>query len=43
MERKKLLTYSWLADSVGGIVIRVVTLEVEEEEEEEKEDMNCSC
>jgi len=43
MERKKLLTCSWLADGVGGIVIRVIALEVEDEEEEEKENMNCSC
>jgi len=37
MERKKLLTCSWLTgDGVGGVVIRVVVLEVDEEE-----DMNC--
>jgi len=38
MERKKLLTCSWLTEGVGGVVIKVVALEVEEEEEE---DMNC--
>ena len=41
MERKKLLTCSWLVDGVGDVVIRVVVLENEEEE-----DMNllcCSC
>jgi len=37
MERKKLLTCSWLTDGVGGVVIRVIVLEVEDEEEE---DMN---
>jgi len=37
MERKKLLTFSWLVDSVGGVVTRVVMLEVEEEEK----DINC--
>ena len=37
MERKKLLTCSWLTgDGVGGVVTRVVMLEVDEEE-----DMNC--
>ena len=37
MERKKLLTCSWLTgDGVGGVVTRVVVLEVDEEE-----DMNC--
>jgi len=44
MERKKLLTCSWLVDGVGGMVMGVVVLEVEDEEEEE--DMNllcCSC
>ena len=38
MERKKLLTCSWLTgEGVGDIVIRVVVLEVDEE----GEDMNC--
>jgi len=38
MERKKLLTCSWLTgEGVDGVVIRVVALEVDEEEE----DMNC--
>jgi len=38
IERKKLLTCSWLTgEGVGGVVTRVVVLEVEEEEE----DMNC--
>jgi len=38
MERKKLLTCSWLTgEGVGGVVMRVVVLEVDEEEE----DMNC--
>jgi len=38
MERKKLLTCSWLTgEGVGGVVIRVVALEVGKEEE----DMNC--
>jgi len=37
MERKKLLTCSWLVDGIGGVVIRVVMLEVEEEEK----DINC--
>jgi len=38
MERKKLLTYSWLTgEGVGGVVIEVVVLEADEEEE----DMNC--
>jgi len=38
MERKKLLTCSWLTgDGVGGVVMRVVVLEVDEEEE----DINC--
>ena len=37
MERKKLLTCSWLTgDGVGGVVTRVVVLEMDEEE-----DMNC--
>jgi len=37
MERKKLLTCSWLTgEGVGGVVMRVVVLEVDEEE-----DMNC--
>ena len=39
MERKKLLTCSWLTGEgvgVGGVVTRVVVLEVDEEE-----DMNC--
>ena len=36
MERKKLLTCSWLTgDGVGGVVMRVVVLD------EEEEDMNC--
>jgi len=35
MERKKLLTCSWLTgEGVGGVVIRVIVLEVEEEEED---------
>jgi len=33
MERKKLFTCSWLTDGVGGVVMRVVVLEVEEEED----------
>ena len=38
MERKKLLTCSWLTgEGVGGVVIRVVALKVDEEEE----NMNC--
>jgi len=38
IERKKLLTCSWLtSEGVGGMVIGVVVLEVDEE----KEDMNC--
>ena len=38
MERKKLLTCSWLTgEGVGGMVMRVVVLEVDEEEE----DINC--
>ena len=38
MERKKLLTCSWLTgEGVGGMVMRVVVLEVNEEEE----DINC--
>jgi len=38
MERKKLLTCLWLTgNSVGGMITRVVVLEVEKEE---KEDMN---
>jgi len=44
MERKKLSTCSWLVDGVGGVVIRVVMLEVDKEKEEK--DMNllyCSC
>jgi len=36
IERKKLLTCSWLAsENVGGVVTMVVVLEVEEEEEED--------
>ena len=35
MERKKLLTCSWLTgEGVGGVVIRVVVLEVDEKEED---------
>jgi len=35
MERKKLLTCSWLTgEGVGGVVMRVVVLEVDEEEED---------
>jgi len=41
MERKKLLTCSWLIDGVGSVVIRVVVLE--DEEKEEEEDMNLLC
>jgi len=38
MERKKLLTCSWLTgEGVGGVVMGVVVLEADEEEE----DMNC--
>jgi len=38
IERKKLLTCSWLTSKgVGGVVIMVVVLEVEKEEK----DMNC--
>ena len=34
MERKKLLTCSWLTgEGVGGVVIRVVVLEVDDEED----------
>jgi len=34
MERKKLLTYSWLTgEGVGSVVIMVVVLEVEEEKD----------
>jgi len=34
MERKKLSVCSWLAgEGVGGVVMRVVVLEVEEEED----------
>jgi len=34
MERKKLSTCSWLTgEGVGGVVTRVVVLEVEEEED----------
>ena len=34
MERKKLLTCSWLTgEGVGGVVMKVVVLEVDEEEE----------
>jgi len=39
IERKKLLTCSWLTgEDVGGVVTRVVVLEVEEEE-----DINFCC
>jgi len=35
MERKKLLTCSWLTgEDVGGVVIKVVVLEVDKEEED---------
>jgi len=35
MERKKLLTCSWLTgEGAGGVVMRVVVLEVDEEEED---------
>ena len=38
MERKKLLTCSWLTgEGIGGVVMRVVVLEMDEKEE----DMNC--
>jgi len=41
MERKKLLTCSWLVNDVGGVVMRVVVLEVEDEEEEENMNLLC--
>ena len=35
IERKKLLTCSWLTgEGIGGVVIRVVVLEVDEEEKD---------
>ena len=34
MERKKLLTCSWLVNGVGSMVTRVVMLEVEKEEKD---------